>query len=133
MKSESVTGLVSLLLVVAPLLVLPAFAEHPCQFLIAKGSGSGLLCVAERDCFGPQVLHVQTGSTVIWKNDDIYSHTVTDGTPYESKVGQNFDSHLLGPGGEFAFTFGNPGVFRYFCEIHPWMEGVIDVSGAAAR
>ena len=30
-----------------------------------------------------------------------------------------WDSGLLDTGGTFSFTFGTPGTFAYFCEIHP--------------
>lgn len=37
-----------------------------------------------------------------------------------------------GGGAQFVHTFDDPGAFEYFCQIHPEMEGAVEVSPAAS-
>jgi len=104
-----------------------AAAQQTTSVTILDGSGLGLLCVAERNCFEPPLLHIVVGTTVTWKNNDKFSHTITSGSPYDNQVGDKFYSGLISPGKEFSFMFTNVGIYYYFCEIHPWMRGEIDV------
>ncbi len=72
--------------------------------------------------FGPITLTVATGTKVVWTNDDADPHTVTSES--DPKV---LKSPPLDTGDSFAFTFDKPGTYRYFCSIHPHMEGTIVV------
>jgi plastocyanin len=45
----------------------------------------------------------------------------------EIKAGGTFNSGLLNPGQSFTLKFTEPGVYRYVCNIHPGMQGVIVV------
>ena len=40
---------------------------------------------------------------------------------------QAFFSGLLQPGQRWQYTFTTPGIYPYFCSIHPGMDGVIIV------
>jgi plastocyanin len=70
--------------------------------------------------FSPQTLKVPAGTTVTWKNEDDIPHTVTSTT----KV---FKSGALDTDDKFSFTFTAPGVYEYFCSLHPHMTGAIVV------
>lgn len=70
--------------------------------------------------FAPDVIQVKRGATVRWTNADPTEHTVT-------ARDQSFGSDPLGSGGTFAVRFKNAGTFRYFCAIHPAMEGTVKV------
>lgn len=72
--------------------------------------------------FDPSSLTVEAGATVTWTNDDTVPHTVTalDGA---------FDSGIFDPGAFFSWTFDDPGSFAYQCQLHPTMEGSIEVGG----
>ena len=72
--------------------------------------------------FGPAVLTVPVGTKVIWTNDDSDPHTVT--SEADPKL---LKSPPLDTGDSFAFTFDKPGTYRYFCSIHPRMQGTIVV------
>jgi plastocyanin len=72
--------------------------------------------------FGPAVLTVPVGTKVMWTNDDSDPHTVTSET--DPKL---LRSPPLDTGDSFAFTFDKPGAYRYFCSIHPRMQGTIVV------
>jgi nitrite reductase (NO-forming)/hydroxylamine reductase len=77
--------------------------------------------------FQPHTLVVATGATVTWENQDTAAHTVSSGEGW-------FDSGQLAAGESFAHQFATPGTFRYQCNNHPDMEGVVIVlpGGAVA-
>src|SRR3954454_10436134 len=70
--------------------------------------------------FKSPTLTVKPGTTVTWTNGDDIPHTVV------SKTGL-FKSKVLDTGDRFSFTFAKPGLFGYFCSIHPHMTGTIVV------
>ncbi|HKW52681.1 MAG TPA: cupredoxin family copper-binding protein [Stellaceae bacterium] len=72
--------------------------------------------------FGPTELTVPVGTKVMWTNDDPDPHTVT--SEADPKL---LKSPPLDTGDSFAFTFDKPGTYRYFCSIHPRMQGTIVV------
>jgi plastocyanin len=53
-------------------------------------------------------------------------HTVTSGNPQEGANG-SFDSEMIAAGDSFKFTFNSPGKEDYFCMLHPWMIGSVEV------
>ncbi|HSA98931.1 MAG TPA: cupredoxin domain-containing protein, partial [Candidatus Nitrosotenuis sp.] len=70
--------------------------------------------------FHPGTIRVNAGDTVRWDNKDTGVHTVTskDGT---------FDSGMIMKGGSFENKFVQKGTFDYFCALHPWMKGSVQV------
>lgn len=72
--------------------------------------------------FEPQSLTVAAGATVIWTNRDDDPHTVTSAD--DPKL---LGSPPLDTGETFRFRFDKPGTYRYFCSIHPHMQGTIIV------
>jgi plastocyanin len=73
--------------------------------------------------FAPQRVTVKSGATVTWVNDDDIPHTIAS----SSKL---FKSKALDTKGQFSFTFTTPGVYQYFCSLHPHMTGAIVVEAA---
>ncbi|HEY4861599.1 MAG TPA: cupredoxin family copper-binding protein [Xanthobacteraceae bacterium] len=73
--------------------------------------------------FLPQRLAVKAGTTVTWMNADDSPHTVVS----ESKL---FKSKALDTDDRFSFTFTTPGVYAYFCSVHPHMTGTVVVEAA---
>lgn len=75
--------------------------------------------------FKPMSLVVQSGDTVTWKQSDPGFHTVTSGTVEQGGAGVTqdpdgkFDSGQVGTGGTYEFTFAEPGLYPYYCQIHP--------------
>ena len=75
--------------------------------------------------FKPMSLTVQSGDTVIWKQLDPGFHTITSGTVEQGGAGVTqhpdgkFDSGQVGTGGTYEFTFTEPGLYTYYCQIHP--------------
>jgi plastocyanin len=73
--------------------------------------------------FAPATLTVPAGTTVVWRNRDDIPHTVmsSDSPP-------RFRSPPLDTGDTFKHVFDSPGTFRYFCSIHPHMQGSVVVT-----
>lgn len=74
----------------------------------------------------PVYLKVSNGDTVTWINDDLVAHTITSGTIDGGPDG-HFDSSLFMSGNSFSVTFEKPGIYKYFCMVHPWKECIIEV------
>ena len=73
--------------------------------------------------FAPPALTIAAGTTVTWKNDDGEVHKVQDDH-------KRFSSAALDTDDSFSHTFATPGVYHYFCSIHPYMVGKIVVKPA---
>ena len=69
--------------------------------------------------FGPQELKVKAGTTVTWTNEDDIPHTVVSPNNFRSKV--------MDTDGKYSFTFTTPGIYKYFCSLHPHMTGTVIV------
>jgi len=83
-------------------------------------------CQESNECFLPASISTKVGSTVTWTNDDTAAHTVTSGTASAGGDGI-FDSGLFMAGTTFSVKFDNfePGVYPYYCTVHPWMVGTV--------
>jgi len=62
--------------------------------------------------YNPDPVRVPAGSTIAWSNSDATPHTVTadDGS---------WGSANLAQGDGFIATFDEPGVYAYYCVLHP--------------
>ncbi len=84
-------------------------------------------CEETDSCFIPSMVSINSGDTVNWVNDDTAAHTVTSGSPSDGPD-QIFDSSLVMAGASFEVTFDDSGSYDYFCMVHPWMVGNVQVS-----
>jgi len=83
-------------------------------------------CEETNECYFPYELSVAVGTTITWINDDIAAHTVTSGNfPEHDGL---FDSSVFMSGETFEITFSDAGTFDYYCFVHPWMAGIVNVS-----
>jgi plastocyanin len=72
--------------------------------------------------FAQPKLTVPVGTRVVWVNRDDIPHTVTSaGSP------RLFGSPALDTGEQFSRLFDRAGIYRYFCAIHPHMQGTVIV------
>lgn len=71
--------------------------------------------------FGPATITIPAGSTVTWTNNDDVPHVVTSD---DTKM---FKSKPLDTDDHFSFTFTKPGIYNYYCAIHPKMTAKIVV------
>ncbi len=84
-------------------------------------------CEETNECFIPESITINAGDTVSWENTDTAAHTVTSGTAADGPDG-TFDSSLLMGGATFEVTFDESGSNDYFCMVHPWMVGNVQVN-----
>ncbi|WP_148686792.1 cupredoxin domain-containing protein [Candidatus Nitrosocosmicus hydrocola] len=92
--------------------------------------------LSPRQWYDPREISINVNGTIKWVNNDIEPHTVTSGiggglnsllTNSQGKPNGLFDSGLFSAGDSISITFNNSGTFNYFCTIHPWMEGIVQV------
>jgi len=74
---------------------------------------------------------IQVLDFIQWENADQAFHTVTSGTPDAGPDGM-FDSGVFNPGEGFTFQFTESGTYKYYCILHLWMVGTINVQDAMA-
>ncbi len=68
----------------------------------------------------PATLIVSVGDTVVWKNEDMVPHTVTD-------RGKSFDSGSIVNGASWSYVVNKKGTYSYYCTFHPNMNGKLIV------
>jgi plastocyanin len=72
--------------------------------------------------FVPAELRIPAGTVVSWENRDSSPHNVVS-----SVNPRTFRSRTMATGETFEFIFEMPGTHRYFCSLHPHMQGVVIV------
>jgi predicted secreted protein with PEFG-CTERM motif len=132
MKSKLIGSLFVVLTLIVGIMAFAPSAFADTSVTMTKGSSSGQDCVTANNCFDPANVQVTPGTEVEWKNDDTAPHTVTSGQPSDNVTGTVFDSGLVKAGGDFKFTFTDAGTFNYYCQVHPWMTGVVTVGAASS-
>ena len=70
--------------------------------------------------FEPSIVTVKKGAKVTWEQKESMPHTVTAND-------KSFASQQLGMNDQFTQTFDDPGVYTYYCSLHPSMQGVVRV------
>jgi len=78
--------------------------------------------------FMPEEVSARPEDRVQWGNSDTVFHTVTSGSLTLGPTGI-FDSGHLKPGDQFVVLFQEQhiGEIKYFCTIHPWMFGIVNI------
>jgi plastocyanin len=71
--------------------------------------------------FIPSYLNMSEGSKVMWTNKDYIPHTATaaDGS---------FDTKPIMTGKSVSEVMNSAGLITYYCKIHPWMIGIMQVT-----
>ena len=66
----------------------------------------------------PVAARVSEGDMITWENHDFIPHTATasDGS---------FDTEVVLSEQSSSITAHGKGMKPYFCEIHPWMQGIV--------
>ncbi len=112
---------------------------------IPKGSANPEVDITKftaKQWYSPSPITINVNDTVKWINNDTESHTVTSGlgggmasaaTNSKGKPDGLFDSGLFKPGSSYSLKFNKSGTFNYFCTIHPWMEGIVNVNDASVN
>jgi predicted secreted protein with PEFG-CTERM motif len=120
------------------LMIIPFFssvyAESTYDILIPSGSAdpnAPFHWSSEKDGDTSGYIQIIVQDTVVWKNADTVGHTVTSGTPKEGPDGL-FDSENIEAGDWFSYKFMEVGKYPYYCTLHPWRTGLVDVSSGLA-
>ncbi|MDB3956627.1 PEFG-CTERM sorting domain-containing protein [Candidatus Nitrosopelagicus sp.] len=101
-----------------------AFAE---EIKIENGRGSSVQgCEVTNLCFVPSYATANVGDTITFLNGDDAAHTSTSGTPENGPDGV-WDSGLQQPNVDYSFIADTPGTHNYFCMVHPWMAGQLQI------
>lgn len=94
-------------------------------YMIDITTGSGVNYKFQH--FYPPNIAIPIGTTVEWFDDDPEQiHTVTSGAPGSSDP--IFNSGIMQYTSTLQYTFDQPGIVSYHCQIHPWMIGSVYVS-----
>lgn len=73
--------------------------------------------------YTPNKVEIRVGDTVEWTNKDTITHTVS------FTKGIAVDSGPFEEGKTWKYTFTKAGEFEYFCTLHPYMGGKVEVEG----
>jgi len=114
--------------IVHPWMIATLVVQEPVEPVVVEVAipmGAGIQQIGQL-YYDPEVIQVTVGTKVVWDNIDSTIHTVTSGTLENGPSGL-FDSGLVGVGETFEFTFNSPGKEDYYCIVHPWMVGTVDV------
>jgi plastocyanin len=111
--------------VILSVLFLVAILALETSNLSAPARAADATVTIDNFTFEPQRLTVRAGTTVTWVNQDDIPHTLAS----NAKI---FKSKALDTDDKFSFTFATPGVYDYFCSMHPHMTGTIVVESGKA-
>ncbi|HEY6660466.1 MAG TPA: cupredoxin family copper-binding protein [Pyrinomonadaceae bacterium] len=94
--------------------------EQPSQMSSENATTNANEVVIQNFSFQPATLTVAVGTKVTWVNRDDDPHTATD-------TEKRFASKALDTGDSFSTEFTKPGIYNYYCALHPKMTGQIIV------
>src|SRR5918999_806984 len=80
--------------------------------------------------YDPDELTASAGSEVTVVNQDTLPHTATSGTgPQDPESAQLFDTSLINGGESATLSLAQvtPGQYDYYCMVHPYMTGKLNV------
>lgn len=98
----------------APLLLASCSAgERRASLDDAKPVATKTVELAKSYRFDPEVITVEAGDTVTWKNVDNFTHDV------QLESGPDTERHDLEPGDSVKVTFDEPGEYDFVCNLHP--------------
>jgi plastocyanin len=124
--SQLETGEYEYMCVVHPWMTADLIIEEPKEDVkVSIPEGAGIQKIGQT-YYDPEVIEIPAGTKVIWENNDNTMHTVTSGNPNDGPDGV-FDSDLISAGGSFEHTFTEAGKEDYYCIVHPWMTGSVNV------
>lgn len=94
------------------------FGTHRAFDLEPEAPGENKIGMADYT-FTPTTITVTVGTEVTWINNDVVFHAVT--------LDDGAFSSVVRPNASVSQTFDTPGIYGYFCAIHPQMRGQIVV------
>lgn len=101
----------------------PAAIKEARTATVADAPGGTAFVPIENFSFG--TVEAEVGKPVRWTNSDSVPHTVTAGS--QAAPDDDFDSGVFAPGESYELSFDEPGEYRFFCALHPDMNGTVVV------
>ena len=92
--------------------------------LAAHAAPGSITIKIDNFTYNPDTLVVPVGTTITWVNEDDVPHTAV------ADDHKTFRSKPLDTDDRYSFTFASPGVYPYFCSIHPHMTAKIIVKAS---
>ena len=87
---------------------------------VAAAAPAALTVRIDNFTFSPPEITIASGTAVTWESrDDIPHEVVAEDKAFRSKVLDTDES--------YTFTFTSPGIYEYFCALHPHMKGKVIV------
>lgn len=109
------------------LLVPAAWGGAGCHEAPQPFDATAQVVTMEDYCFSPAVVRIEPKQSITWVNRDFDDHTVTG-------VAGTWGEYVeLGRGARVTQSFAAPGVYPYFCALHPGMVGAVVVGDGVAR
>ena len=102
-----------------------AFANAATRQAVAAASADAGVSIKTFQ-FAPDTARVKAGTRVVWTNNDDIEHTITSGTPDDTKG--PFHGVVAKSGATYSAVLNEAGTFRYFCDRHRFMTGTVIVT-----
>jgi 3',5'-cyclic-AMP phosphodiesterase len=105
----------------------PAFVEASHEAMMQRKTARKAVALGPTEIgidnfqFSPPTLTVKAGTKVTWINNDDVPHLIVN---VQNKFRQ---SPVLDTDQRFSTTIAKPGTYKYFCSLHPQMQGTIVV------
>jgi len=105
-----------------------AATSAPVSIVVTNVATTNIVTI-QGSAFSPQVITVTAGSSILWTNRDLVTHTATGVlTNVEPVCGARF----MAGNQTCTNRFMTPGVYPYYCAIHPFMLGTVVVASAVS-
>lgn len=107
---------------------IPEKVLHPDQ-TTAIAIVAGSVNQDQKQNFVPKKQEIQLGinNIVVWTNQDDAAHYVTPDKTYKDSYSGDFGSDAIKPGKSYQFLFTQEAKIPYYCKVHPWMTGEMDI------
>ncbi len=119
-------ALTILLLIGAVIAVPGVYAETTIEMKLGAGNAD---CVEKDTCYTPSISMIKRGEPITVINSDNLPHTLSSGT-IQTGPNEIFNTGLMKSFSETTISgdlLEKDGSYDYFCIVHPWMVGTIEV------
>lgn len=88
----------------------------------ATAQAADALVTIDNFTFAPDRVTIEAGTRVVWLNRDDIPHTIVDAADPKGARSPPLDTAE-----SYTRVFPTPGTYRYFCSLHPHMQGTVVV------
>jgi plastocyanin len=109
------------------MIAIQSHATGPVSIMLTIPQGASVM---GNPSYEPNPLTINAGETIMVENEDSTPHTVTNGKDAtDPDMGKLFDTSIINAGdsSEIVTTDLKPGEYPFFCSVHPYMTGTLDV------